>query len=169
MTVLPLALRLRQAGIVYPVWTNRAAHLHNVPLPLLCAFLMQETGGGRNVFGHDPTIFVGAGDVTQAKYLAYRHLRDFTHECQGVGPMQLTSRSLQDAADQAGGCWIPRVNIAVGAHLIRQLLDQHPGNPTDAYAAYNGSGPAARRYAIRIAALRQHFADLLGTAGITAT
>lgn len=159
--LLPVATRLRRAGMVYPSWTNRAATLHDVPLPLLCAFLMQESGGGHNVYGHDPTIFVGAGPVTEANYRAYAHLRDRTGLCQGVGPMQLTSRSLQLEADQAGGCWFPRANIAVGAHLIAGLLRSHPGNPHAACAAYNGSGPAAERYADSVLHLRTHFVAAL--------
>ena len=37
--------------------------------------LIKESGGGKNVFGHDPTIFVGAGTVTKAKYLEYKKRR----------------------------------------------------------------------------------------------
>lgn len=158
---LPLPLELRRAGIVYPNWTRRAADIAGCPLPLLCAVLMLETGGGVNEFGHDPTIAVGWGEVTEGKYLAYRAIRDRTGELQGVGPMQLTARSLQDGADQAGGCWLPEHNIAVGAHLLAGLFRMHGGNVEQAAAAYNGSGPAAEQYGVRAAALAEHFASLL--------
>lgn len=153
----PLPVRLRRAGIVYPNWTIRAASLHKVPLDLLCAILTMETGGGHNVFGHDPTVAVGWGEVTEAKYKAYAVLREHTHLCQGVGPMQLTSKSLQLQADAAGGCWFPRANIAVGAHFIAQLIHEHPQGLLSAVRAYNGSGPAADAYATRALALKAHF------------
>ena len=86
-----LLVRLKRNGIVYPVVTVQAARGARLGLPLACALLMQETGGGRNEFGHDRTIAVGWGTVTHARYLAYKHLRDETGECQGVGPCQLTA------------------------------------------------------------------------------
>lgn len=135
--------------------------MHQVPLELLCAILMLETGGGANIFGHDPTVAVGWGAVTKSRYLAYRAIRDRTGELQGVGPMQLTSRSLQDEADQAGGCWLPQHNIAVGAHLLRELLDRDHGNLERAARDYNGSGPAAVAYGLRAAALADHFRPIV--------
>ena len=159
---LPLALRLRRAGIVHPLWTIRYAHMHGVPLDIGCAVLMQESGGGANEFGHDPTIFVGAGLVTRAKYLAYRALRDRTRECQGVGPMQLTSSGLQDQADTLGGCWQPRWNIAVGMHYLGEKLNEHPHDLRAGVAAYNGSGPAAERYAVHVLAVADHFHAIIG-------
>ena len=70
---------------------------------------MQETSGGANIFGHDTTIFAGAGEVTKSKYLAYKKQRGPKGEggMQGVGPLQLTFFTLQDEADDRGGCWKP--------------------------------------------------------------
>lgn len=150
-----LGLRLRRAGIVHPAATVQRARAARLGLPVACAMLMQETGGGRNVFGHDPTIFVGAGDVTKARYLAYRAIRDRTGECQGVGPCQLTSSGLQDQADAAGGCWVPAHNMAVGFHYLHDLILEH--GLAAGVAAYNGAGPAAQRYAVRVLALADHF------------
>lgn len=162
MTFNPLLVRtLKKAGIVYPRYTIRYAKLNDIPLEVGCAVLMQETGGGLNEFGHDPTIFVGAGLVTKGKYLAYAMLRDRVGENQGVGPMQLTSRGLQVQADSLGGCWKPRWNIAVGFHYLGQLVKQH-GGVHAGLLAYNGSGPAAERYADHVLALAQHFKTLLG-------
>lgn len=76
-----------------------------------------EGGGGRNIYGHDDGMpFWGAGHVTEgnyAEYVAQRDSFDPPH-CQGVGPTQLTSKSRQDAADAAGGCWRPLVNMHKG-------------------------------------------------------
>ena len=159
---LPLALRLKRAGIVHPVWTVRYAHMHGVPLDIGCAVLMVESGGGANVFGHDNAIAIGWGTVTKAKYLAYRALRDKTGECQGVGPMQLTSKSLQAQADVLGGCGQPKWNIAVGMHALGEHLNEHPGNLAAGVASYNGSGVLADRYATHVLAIADHFATITG-------
>lgn len=156
-----LIQKLRRSGIVHPIWTVQLAKDHGIPLPLACAILMQESTGGINEFGHDPTIFVGAGEVTKAKYLAYAKLRDRTGECQGVGPMQLTSAGLQRQADALGGCWQPHWNIAVGLHFLGEQLDKHPGNMSAGIASYNGSGPAAARYAQHVLTLAAHFKEKL--------
>lgn len=157
MTRLPLPgprdsariLRARRAGIVNPLIAWQEAKLLGLPFALLCAVLDQETGGGHNVFGHDPTICVGAGAVTKAKYLAYREARGTTH-MQGVGPMQLTWWSTQDKADALGGCWLPRCNIRVGAGALSYNVTRYG---LDAgVAAYNGSGVAATNYATRVIA-----------------
>ena len=59
-------------------------------LATAAALLMQETGGGKNIYGHDPTIFAGAGEVTRDNYAEYRRQRDAMRprRMQGVGPMQ---------------------------------------------------------------------------------
>ena len=128
---------------------------------MLCAVLMMETGGGNNEFGHDPTIAIGWGVVTEAKYAAYVKLRDVTGELQGVGPCQLTARSLQDEADAAGGCWQPEHNLGVGAHYLAGLYKEHGSDVQACCAAYNGSGPAAEAYGTRAAILAEHFTALL--------
>jgi Transglycosylase SLT domain len=161
MNLVPLPIRLHRAGIVYPNWTARASKISGCPLGTLCAVLMLESSGGLNVYGHDPGPFSGAGLVTQANYKAYAAVRDKTGECQGVGPMQLTSKSLQVEADAAGGCWEPEHNIGVGAHFLEGCLKAHPGNLAAGCAAYNGSGPAAEQYGARAAALAEHFAQVL--------
>ena len=123
---------------------------------------MMESSGGENIFGGDPTIFVHAGTVTRAKYAAYVALRNATGELQGVGSGQLTSRSLQDEADAAGGCYLPEHNIAVAAHFLAGLIMQHGGNLQEAAVAYNGSGPAAEAYGQRVIVLQAHFKSVLG-------
>lgn len=115
--------RARKHGIRMPFRAWRAAQATGVPYAVVCAFLMQETSGGQNIFGHDPTIFVGAGQVTKPKYLAYRAKRRAGGGMQGVGPMQLTWWEFQDEADAAGGCWKPYVNILVGCRLLARYRD----------------------------------------------
>jgi hypothetical protein len=163
MTLTPLPIRLRRAGIVYPNWTRRAASIAGIGLDFLCAIVMLETGGGVNEFGHDPTICAGWGEATKPRVLAYLKLRDATGLLQGVGPMQLTNRAEQDECMKAGGLWSPEHNLAVGAHMLGGLLMVHGGNVQAAATAYNGSGPVAEAYGARAVALTTHFHAALGT------
>lgn len=159
--VSPLRLRrLSRAGIVYPLATVNAARTARVGVPIACALLTIESGGGRNEFGHDsdrlgPCPGYGWGTVTEARYQAFKKLRDKEHRSNGVGPAQLTSPSLQDEADAAGGCWIPQHNIAVGLHYLHDLIAEHGLRP--GIVAYNGSGPAADRYADHLLELAYRF------------
>lgn len=132
--------KLRKNGIKIPIVAYQEATKIGLPVAVLAAVLEQETGGGANVFGHDPTIFVGAGKVTKDKYLAYKRTRGSHGQggMQGVGPMQLTYYSFQDEADKLGGCWVPRNNVHVGAKLLRDLHKQH-GTWHGAFKAFNGS------------------------------
>lgn len=112
-------------GIVQPRSVIVQAHRAGIDdIALAFAVLEQETGGGHNVFGHDPTIFAGAGAVTEAKYKAYLRARGSTGRggMQGVGPMQLTWYSYQDKADELGGCWRPHANLYVGFSLLRDII-----------------------------------------------
>jgi hypothetical protein len=155
-----LLLRLKRHGIIYPLQTVRAQRAAKLGLPLACALLVMETGGGHNEFGHDmfgsqPAPGYGWGTVTKTKYLAFRYLRDIEHRSNGVGPGQLTSISLQDEADRIGGCWVPQHNMAVGFHYLHDLILEHGLH--GGCVAYNGSGPAAQRYADHLLALAEHF------------
>lgn len=138
---------MRRAGIVNPVWTYLEARRAGLPLRLACALLDQESGGGHNVFGHDPSIYAGAGAVTEAKYRAYKAARGQTR-MQGVGPCQLTWWSTQDKADYYGGCWKPRFNMRVGFELLAGNIRRY--GLRDGIRAYNGSGPAAEHYATSV-------------------
>ncbi|MFC4784452.1 hypothetical protein ACT8ZV_08260 [Nocardioides sp. MAHUQ-72] len=137
----------REAGCTMAHTALRATRDAKIPYYVGCAFLVQETGGGRNVFGHDPTVFAGAGKVTRAKYLAYKTVRERTGQMQGVGPMQLTWYSYQDRADRLGGAWKPYPNMLVGfRHLA--ALHRSTGSWTAAAHEYNGGGAAAEAYAV---------------------
>lgn len=114
--------------------------------PYTSLALIEQESNFRNVFGHDPTIFIGAGTVTEKKYKEYKRQRGHTR-MQGVGPAQLTWWEYQDRADRLGGCWIPRHNIRVGFELLGALVKKHglrkglaiynggPNNPNWRYAA----------------------------------
>ena len=140
---------------------HRATRAADIPFYVGCAFLVQETGGGRNVFGHDPTVFAGAGKVTREKYLAYKHVRQHTGEMQGVGPMQLTWWSYQDRADRLGGAWRPYPNMLVG---FRQLAALHDATGSWRAAAhdYNGSGAMAAAYAAQMSHRFDHMRSAIG-------
>jgi hypothetical protein len=133
-----------------------------VPYWVTCAFLMQETSGGTNEFGHDPTIFIGAGTVTKSKYLKYKAERIRTGQMQGVGPMQLTWYAFQDRADALGGCWKPYCNLVAGLEYLKGLHD-HFGDWESVARVYNGSGPRAEAYA-RMMKIR--FASWRGFLGV---
>ncbi|MCW2986720.1 MAG: hypothetical protein JWR63_4290, partial [Conexibacter sp.] len=144
---------MRAHGIVDPEATAAAAAKNNVPLSVLCAVQQLETGGGRNVYGHDP-VRAGqqlGGVVTRDSYRRYVKLRA-THGCQGVGPMQLTSEWLQNEADRRGGCWVPSHNLSVGAWYLAQLHRTF-GSWQLAAQHYNGSGAAAVHYGQSMQAL----------------
>lgn len=152
---LVLYRRLRKYGIVNPLYCMLEARRANRlagnpvehPVALAAAVLDQESGGGANVFGHDPTIWVGAGAVTKRKYLAYKRDRQRSGNrlMQGVGPLQLTWYSYQDKADSYGGCWNPRYNMRVGFEKLFNGVRRY--GLRSGIRAYNGSGPAAERYA----------------------
>lgn len=142
--------KLKKRGIVYPKTTVREAKRAGIPLSLACALLEQESSGGHNVFGHDPVKVpqIKGGEVTRSRYRRYKALRP-THGMQGVGPMQLTWWTYQDAADKLGGCWKPAINMRVGFKLIKDLINQKD-NMWTALKAYNGTGEAASRYASQV-------------------
>lgn len=159
-----LGKKLRKYGIVNPLYTIRAAKSASISVPLACAFLEQESGGGRNAWGHDPTIFVGGYDalhkrsygplVTRDGYLAYKAERGPTGRggMQGVGPMQLTYYSYQDEADKLGGCWHPLHNMTVGFKLAASLIRRN--GLQLGIKTYNGSGAAADAYAANVLRLQ---------------
>ena len=136
--------RARAEGIVDPDTVMRVARDVDIPFYILCAYLEQETGGGRNIWGNDDTWMRGIPlrafnleQVTRDSYMIYKlHRSRFGN--QGVGPLQLTHPSIQDEADQRGGCWKPEVNIETGARLIKAFKESE-GTWHDAAKRYNGS------------------------------
>lgn len=155
LATVALAIRLRRAGCRLPFIAISEAKSAGLGLVVLCAVLEQESNGGRNEFGHDPTIFVDAGRVTQAKYLAYKRQRGATGKggMQGVGPMQLTWWESQDKADRLGGCWVPRLNVRVGAEILADAIRR--SGLTLGLAQYNGSGVYAEQVLAKMARWRR--------------
>jgi len=103
---------------------------------------VQESGGGKNEWGHDPTIFICGGTfgqpVTEESYTAYVVERDATGKMQGVGPCQLTWKGYQDQADALGGCWKPIINMIVGFGIIAGYRKAGL-SWRDCWKRYNGS------------------------------
>lgn len=149
-----LAHIAKRHGAHYSLRIVLEARRAGIPISLGFALVEQESGF-HNIFGHDPTIYVGAGAVTKAKYLGYRAKRRSSGNrmMQGVGPCQLTWWEYQDAADRLGGCWIARYNIQLAFTHLGQLIDRH--GLRAGVKAYNGSGPAADRYAARVLRLQR--------------
>jgi soluble lytic murein transglycosylase-like protein len=119
-----------------------------IPVSALFALIEKETNF-KNIFGHDHTVYYGAGRVTKAKYLAYKRIRGH-NLMQGVGPAQLTWWEFQDKADKLGGSWSPKWNIHVGAEVFAEVFHKTHGSiRTKLHAAakaYNGSEGYADDY-----------------------
>ena len=110
----------------------KEAGAFGVDVALVCAVADIESGF-TNVFGHDtvPNPIKSpprpAPDlvVTKQLYDQYLHHRNLGKGAQGVGPMQLTDPGLQDEADRAGGCFVPEINIRIGAKHLARLIARH--------------------------------------------
>lgn len=147
-----IAAEAQLHGAHFALTIVERARANSIPVSLGFALIQKETNFA-NVFGHDPTIFVGRGLVTHAKYEVYKHERGVNGHggMQGVGPAQLTWYAYQDLADKRGGCWMPEHNISVGFWLLANLMRVH--GYVNGVAAYNGVGPAATRYSEEVRAL----------------
>lgn len=151
--------KLKQRGFKYPVTTVREARNAGVPLSIACSILKQESGGGQNVFGHDGVKNpIKGGKVTKDRYLAYKRYRIAGLGMQGVGPMQLTWYSFQDAADKLGGCWVPKYNMRVGFEHLAALIKSK--GKYDGIRAYNGTGTAADNYAKQVIRRADEYHDM---------
>jgi murein DD-endopeptidase MepM/ murein hydrolase activator NlpD len=128
------------------------ARRSKVPVSLVCAVAEAESSF-TNVFGHDdvdnPIKSIHGRPnlvVTEELYKRYKHFRDLGQGNQGVGPMQLTAKFLQDRADQLGGCFKPGPNIRTGAERLGRLLKER-GSIHAALVGYNGT----KKYADKVA------------------
>lgn len=160
---------MKEHGIERPSVVLEEARAADLGLALACAVLDQESGGGANVFGHDRDehgvpIWHGRSDrveVTEERYRAYKVFRDIgpARRMQGVGPLQLTWYSLQDAADIAGGCWKPRFNMRIGFLRLAALVAAK--GLREGVRSYNGFGSAAETYADEVLDLRRRWRQRL--------
>lgn len=142
-----LVTRLRKLGCPYPIRLITEAHRTGLSIALGASMVVQESGW-QNVFGHDPTIFAGAGPVTECLYHAYSAESERTGQVQGVGVTQLTYRAYQVEADKLGGCWIIACQLQIGFGVLAEHV--RTDGLRDGVAAYNGSGPAAEQYATEV-------------------
>jgi hypothetical protein len=133
---------IRRHGGRYAEHIIPASARHGVPVSLICAVIEQESNF-TNVFGHDAVsnpIKSPPGSnrpVTEKLYKEYRRFRDMGQGAQGVGPMQLTSKFLQDAADKQGGCWRVGPNIRVGVAFLASCI-KAAGSVRGGLVRYNG-------------------------------
>jgi hypothetical protein len=160
---------IRRNGGRYEDHILAASREFSVPVALICAVLERETHF-TNVFGHDavrnPIKSPPASNrpVTEDLYKRYLGFRRQGLGCQGVGPMQLTSAFLQDAADKRGGTWKPGPNIHVGVAYLATCIRQG-GGVRGGLTRYNGSSA----YADAVAPLHARWQRVLGgAAGIAA-
>ena len=158
---------LEDHDIVRPAEVIELAAQAGLELAAAVTLLQLESGGGRNVWGHDGVdtggIYVKGAEVTKPVYLKYKARR---HELglQGVGPTQLTSAGFQDKADDAGGCWDWRANCATGFGILAAHIDGHGLH--DGFRRYNGAGDAAERYADKAEAAVKRWRERLAGAPI---
>lgn len=142
-----LATTAKHHGADYSLRILWEARRANMPISLGFAMCEKETGF-RNIFGHDLTIFVGSGEVTEDRYKSYKRARDAQRprRMQGVGPPQLTWYEFQDRADKLGGCWIEKHAIRVGMEVIGSYYNTYTRKGFSTQAAiilagrdYNGN------------------------------
>ncbi|MCW2767557.1 MAG: hypothetical protein JWO11_3516 [Nocardioides sp.] len=142
---------LTAGGILRATEVVELAAAAGLDLAAAAVVLLKESGGGRNVWGHDgvivaPNTYIKGAEVTEQAYRAYlQAVTAGRAGRQGCGPMQLTWSGYQAQADALGGCWDWRNNVTVGF----QALAQHIRNSglRGGFRDYNGSGPAAEAYA----------------------
>jgi hypothetical protein len=125
-----------------------AEQMPNRPTLPRCLAMIENETGGANIFGHEglacPAEWWGK-EVTQSRYTTYKLNRERLFRegvidgvDNGVGPTQLTGRSIELEAQALGGCWIPRFNCDVGFHLLHELITAHGVGP--GFRWYNGGG-----------------------------
>lgn len=142
---------MTQHGIVDATNALNAAVYTGLPLAVVCTSLDMESWGGKNMWGGDP-----GGDalpwqwfehpVTLPTWNVYWANVARGLVTNGCGPCQLTSKGLQEMANNRGGCWLPGPNMEVGAIFMQELINQCAGDIQLAFTRYNGAGPAAERY-----------------------
>src|SRR5258708_1937131 len=131
---------LTSNGIQRAAEVVELAAVAGLELAAAATMLEKESTGGHNIFGHDNVetggFYVKGAEVTEEAYLRYKaHRAQFG--AQGVGPTQLTFPAFQDRADARGGCFMWRVNIAVGFDILAGYI-KAPG-VHNGFLPYNGT------------------------------
>src|SRR5690606_9483459 len=148
-------------GILMPKILFEAAEWARIPYWAACAFAMQETSGGKNIYGHDcgpGHPFYGHGEVTECNYRAYKKEADRTSKSQSDVPMQLTSKSFQDRADELGGCWKPKYNARAAFEWMRGRRTEGK-TWVEIARLYNGSSAYAEQMEERFRFFRRLFKE----------
>lgn len=145
-----LADILTAGGILRAPEVIELAQAAKLDVASAATLLDKESGGGRNVWGHDAVRTAGTytpgGPVTRDNYRAYMDaVLAGRAGRQGCGPTQLTFGPYQARADDLGGCWDWRVNCRVGFEILSGLI--RANGVRDGFRRFNGSGSAAERYA----------------------
>lgn len=154
----PLVDTLAAAGIGYAeivvAEVDRAAadlpaDQRAVLLAAVSVLLVKESGGGRNIYGHDAgaypyaerSVDVEVTEANYAEYLATVYARDPSGKYgrNGVGPLQITYYTLQNRADELGGCWRPEISIRAGVEHFAGLVARY--GVQEAFARWRGVGP----------------------------
>lgn len=134
--------------IVRPAEVIELAAPAGLELAAAAVLLEKESAGGHNVWGHDGSdtggLYRKGSPVTREAYERWKPHRGALGS-QGVGPCQLTWPPFQDRADSRGGCWDWRINVLVGFEILADLIGRYGAR--SGFRRYNGSGPAADRYA----------------------
>ena len=141
---------LAQGGILQAADVASIAAAADLDLAAAATLLIKESGGGRNVWGHDdvvvaPNTYAKGGLVTESNYTAYiAAVKAGRAGRQGCGPTQLTFGPFQQRADDLGGCWRFEINCRVGFEILADHIRTR--GVQDGFRAYNGSGPRAGAY-----------------------
>jgi hypothetical protein len=140
------ARQARKYGARYSRTIADEAAKAGIPYAVAFASIEQESGF-QNIFGHDPGGLYWGQPVTNAKVAALLRHVAAGGTSNGVGFSQLTYPPfIREAHCRRGGAAKVRNQVAVGFKLLADLRRQH-GTWHEAFRAYNGTGPAAVRYA----------------------
>ena len=126
---------LAQGGILQAADVASIAAAADLDIAAAATLLIKESGGGRNVWGHDdvvvaPNTYAKGGLVTESSYTAYiAAVKAGRAGRQGCGPTQLTSEPFQQRADDLGGCWRFEINCRVGFEILADHNKSHNCNP----------------------------------------
>jgi hypothetical protein len=131
-----------------------SAYYTGLDLAVACTTTQMESSG-QMIYGQDPgSEWMNEGPygklweepVTKANATWAYGLIQQGHTSNGFGIKQLTSPNLIADAMAHGGVWDAQHNCAAGDRFFLSLIQQS-GSLWAAFMHYNGSGPAAQRYA----------------------
>lgn len=153
-----LTICLEKGGLQNAPVIVRAASLQRFDLAQLAA-IIEEESGGRNIYGADPTPNGALPPSLYDQPITRENFETFWRRVQegytsnGVGLPQLTYPGFIQNANQRGGAWVPIHQCTEACAVLTGLLKAHSGNWQAAAATYNGAGPAADAYGMRVQAL----------------